>query len=394
MGRVLREVGIRMFNMQDADEATFRIGSYTLGGNTSLRFPWQQYIITEMKGWTLPGLPDIWEDFAGGDEGIILTIWNISWLHWLTRPTILPEGPLRSFLQTGRVKVWSYIPIDSVGPGGRVSREEGRTIQMCDRYVAYTGWGAKIIEATIESVQPKFREVKAPPVPKCYALPHGTDGSIFFKRDRQESRNTFTARLVREEKPYRLDPEAFLIGVNATNTPRKDWGLAFQTVSILERVGMKVGLLAHTNKLQDGAWDLIELHKAMGLYGRVIFTDRDFTDEEMSWWYAACDCTLGIGAGEGWGLPMSESLACGVPVLTVDYAGALEFVAKSNRIVADAWRYENMNLRPVSDPNKWAGRIIDLKDCPDKFQRNLDERLFWETGAWETWEKWLREGLK
>ncbi|SPD74740.1 hypothetical protein PITCH_A330005 [uncultured Desulfobacterium sp.] len=46
--------------------------------------------------------------------------------------------------------------------------------------------------------------------------------------------------------------------------------------------------------------------------------------------YTSCDCLVHPYRGEGFGLPIAEAMACGLPVLITEYGAALDFCSKEN----------------------------------------------------------------
>ena len=47
----------------------------------------------------------------------------------------------------------------------------------------------------------------------------------------------------------------------------------------------------------------------------VEYIDRSLTEAEMAGLYAACDCLVHPFRGEGFGLPVVEAMACGLPAI-------------------------------------------------------------------------------
>ena len=383
LGRITRELAIRIH--EDLSDV-YRLGVAGFGGTYSRKFPFPQY---PFKDATISELPAIWNDFAGDERGVVLFIWNASWLPWMADPDTLPECDLKKFLKSNPFEKWIYVPIDSHGPNDRLHESEKKILGGFDRVLAYTKWGGGVIDRTFHhpaSVHPE--------APVTDFLPHGTDRSIFFPRDRGEARRTFLDRVVKKAMG-RLSDDFVLIGVCATNTPRKDWGLAFQVCGELLKRKVNVGVWAHTDRFgRPGNWDLPGLAEAFGLKHRVMFTNGNLSDEDMSWGYAAMNVTLGIGSGEGWGLPISESLACGVPCITGDYAGATDFTPPSLRVKPVEFRLDGCfsNYRPVFNPADWADKVIETLEVK-RGASLLPEEFFWDK-CWPRWKEWLRLGAK
>ena len=386
LGRIGRELCIRIhLDLSDV----FRLGTLGYGGNTSRVFPWQQYVLTNPDGWRIPELPRTWLDFAGKQPGIILFILNASWLSAIANPDLLPDGDLKSFWKSGLFQKWLYFPIDAAGPNGRLVASQGEIIRKFDRVVTYTSWAADLVSKTVEALP----GMKSPFKLSCDHLPHGTDERVFFPRDRHEARQSFIKRIVRptdeKERESVLTDDVTLIGVVGTNTERKYWPLAFEVCAELKRRGVMVGLWAHTDAVRK-YWDLPVLANEFGLERQVIFTNGHLTGEDLAWGYAACDCTLGI-APEGWGLPLAESLACGVPCVTMDYAGATEFVPPQFRVKPISFKYNGfyLNRWPDFNLNDW---VIKVRAAIGR-ETSLDPQFTW-SGCWPKWAAWLKAGIR
>lgn len=381
LARITRELALRIHaNLSD----TFEVATCGPGGTWSKKFPFKQYPVF-VQNWTIPELPGVWYDFAGDRKGIMLFVWNASWLEWVSDPDILPDGDLKTFLKSDRIEKWIYAPIDGAGADGKLVKSQAKMFNGFNRVLAYTKFGANVIDRTcgwLEGTTPY--------------LPHGTDETVFFPRDRKEARACFIEKVVQKGVGLIAD-DILLCGCVATNTPRKDWGLAFETCGELLKRGVNVGLWAHTDRFQKAqVWDLLALADEFGMRLRTIFTNGNLDDDAMSWAYAACDVTLGIGSGEGWGLPNSEALACGVPCITGDYAGAAEFTPEAFKIKPAAFRLDGYycNKRPVFHAKDWADKVIEVVEWMKGKPKIplLLQQYAWKN-CWPAWEEWLLEGV-
>lgn len=371
LARITRELAIRIHkNLSD----TFEVATFGYGGGESKQFPFFQYSMTRMEAMAPLQLPKVWRDFAGDRKGVLFTIFNPSWLSWLSNDEKLAPGPLKDFLRTEPFQSWAYCPIDAEGPNGKLPSEVAEIMSGFDRTLCYTQWALDLYQKTTGLT--------------AAHLPHGTDTHMFYPRDRHEMRKTFIQTVTGgPEMP--LKDDVFLIGCVATNSARKDWNLCFEVCQELLDRGVNVGLWAHTNALKK-VWDIVGLAKAYGMEGRIIPSILDLSDEQMAEAYCACDVINAIGLGEGWGLVASDSLACGVPVVTGAYAGSAEFVPKEFQVEPVEFYGEGLyaNKRPVFSVEGYADAI----EFAAGKHAELPAGLSWDE-CWPEWEKWLLDGI-
>jgi len=57
----------------------------------------------------------------------------------------------------------------------------------------------------------------------------------------------------------------------------------------------------------------------------ILYVAEDLPPGALPGLYAACDCLVHPYRGEGFGLPIAEAMACGLPVLVTNYGAALDF---------------------------------------------------------------------
>lgn len=145
-------------------------------------------------------------------------------------------------------------------------------------------------------------------------VPHGIDTQVFVPpRDRQGLRRAMG-----------LD-DRFVIGVNAANQDGNRKGLAEQFRAFARfRTKHKDALLfCHTradNRVVGGI-DLTALARECGIAEHVRFCSQYeyrtglFPDEAVAQFYGCLDVLSNTSWGEGFGLPIVEAQACGVPVV-------------------------------------------------------------------------------
>ena len=379
LARIARDLAIRIH----AHMPEFRVGTYGYGGDFSRALGFPQYQM-EMRDWVCFNLPDVWHDFAGDDPGVIMTIWDASRMLWFAKPNDCPDIRLRKFLQSAPIEKWGYFPVDASGPHDKLVDILRVVMQGYDRVLGYSEWAEGIIRRTVG------------PALDVSQLPHGIDTSVFVPRNRIQARHGFGqrsgARNNRGKKAGQyisIPDDVFLIGIVATNQIRKDWALGIAAAAEIAK-DRPVMLWIHIDVLEKH-WSIPVLLLEYGFTEHAIVTQMDYTDEQMSWLYSACDVTLGIGIAEGFGFPIFESLACGTPCIHGHDGGAPEHMPAFMLVEPAAVRYDGPYCcrRGVYRPEDWAAAIRGIKGKWWDFPRHLD----WNE-LWPRWEQWLKAGLK
>jgi glycosyltransferase involved in cell wall biosynthesis len=309
---------------------------------------------------------------------------------------------LKRWLLKQKFKKWIYPPLDSSGPHDKLTFPLGKAILGFDRIITYTQFGEDLIRRTIGDKESDTRHL-------CN-LPHGIDSSVFFETNRNLSRRLFFQHTKGETGKMMLgltkipDPimdDEVLIGIVATNQPRKDWSLGIETAALLAK-DRKVRLWCHTDILERN-WSIPSLLADYGILYNAIISSEEITNANMAHVYSACDLTLGIGLGEGMGYPIFESLFCGTPCIHGDSGGAPEYMAQrcqGQRVFDEdepllvkpiAFRYEGSFscLRPVFRAEDWASKASAVIGK----RMNHCGELDWDN-LWPRWEAWFREAVK
>lgn len=277
---------------------------------------------------------------------------------------------------------WGYFPIDGHNVQGAIGGPAAQAVQGYDRILAYTRFGARVLNRTTGRVIPD--------------LPHGIDLDTFRPRIDDAAWATLGEILAPTVRP-----DSILIGCVATNQPRKDLGLLFSTVARMHDRDPRVRLWLHVDRPIGRAWAVPQLAADFGL-SRALVVTTELDDADLASLYSWCAVTIAPGLGEGFGYPIVESLACGTPVVHGTYGGGSELVP------SPAWTFpERLSRlespyaiqRPVYDPTDVANaawRAIGWRRAEPAvvraWCRASVEHLSWER-LWPVWRRWVRAGL-
>lgn len=365
----------------------FRVATLGREAVGSRRLPFQQYSIRHFPAvpnseWGLLDLRRVWEDFAGRERGVVMTVYDPTRTLWLSRPEFSGDASLQQWLSQDHFDLWGYVTLDATGPQDRVSQVVKESLLGYRRLLAYTKWGQGVIERSIGQAEAQRRRLDW--------LPHGLDLPKWPLRDKAEARERKGGEWLHEGEP--------LVGAIGTNQPRKDWGLVAMTCQMLLSRNPRVKFWWHTDLLERH-WSINALLCDFGL-GQSTVVTTELSQDELSWWYNACDLTLHPGLGEGFGYPIFESLASGTPVLHGDYGGGADVLDQCGhglqRVTVQSWRLDGLynQLRPVFNPKDWVEVAeVTLANNQDRDAlRASVSHLAWEN-LWPSWERWFLEGL-
>lgn len=373
LGRIARELSALLH------ESGWRVAQLGINHDPQSSWPWPTYALTDHANWGFRDLPEALERF---EPEVVFTVWDpyrcFGLLHSEEGDPV-NVGVLRRY----GAELWGYFPVDAVDPWGGFGGPPAEVLRYYKRILAYGGFGAQALLAALQRLTPGEAPRLDGPITW---LPHGL--SDIWQPLGEEERKT--ARAMRA-KEWGIPEDATLIGCVAANQPRKDFGLLFATWSRLRALEVtfsrKFYFWLHTDRLEH-AWSVTQLAGMYRLVDRLRVSLR-LDDAQLREWYACCDLTLAPGLGEGFGYPILESQACGVPVLHGDYGGGAEWVPVDHRVPRTAYRLEGLHglVRPVFDPSAWTEAAL----------RTLDEQppqltdvsgLRWKA-LWQEWRQWF-----
>lgn len=356
LGRIARDLTARLH--AESQQLGIRVGQAALRWDGS-PWPWPVYPVEDEAQWGRRDLPGIWSQFTRNEPGILFSIWDPGRCYGTSE------------LDLYGCRRWGYFAIDAENRHGTISGPAAEAVKRYERVIAYGRWGANVL-----------RPVTRGPV--AY-LPHGID------LDR-----------------WQPQPGAMrkLVGAVATNQPRKDLGLLFETFALLRDADPSLHFWLHTDLQVTPAWSVPQLAEDFGFNKEdspLILTLPPVHDDYLRGLYSQCLVTIAPGLGEGFGYPIVESLACGAPVIHGDYAGGAELIPMTSwKPEPRAWRYEGAYClkRPVFDAQDLEGLVqwavewaTEEPALVQAYCRGSVAHLDWKE-LWPRWRSWFQEGLR
>jgi glycosyltransferase involved in cell wall biosynthesis len=274
-------------------------------------------------GWGYDGWPYAREDFPvpiypvlANDQGrsvfervidefkpdVVVTLGELWMLDWL------PAHPARR-----RIKWVAYVPVD----GGPFYPPWGAILKDADELVAMSQFGKTILQSGLSD-----RLINL--------IPHGVNTKCFRPLENRDTLRNHP-RLANK----------FIIGCVARNQARKNIPALVSAFAEVATINPKAHLYLHMNPCDVG-FDLVTLLHRHRLHGKADISDPEvgvtnpITDEQLNRVYNLMDVMVLPTLGEGFGLPIIESLSAGVPVVATDCSACSELVRGRGELVSTA----------------------------------------------------------
>lgn len=153
-------------------------------------------------------------------------------------------------------------------------------------------------------------------------VPHGFDGATFHPRERDEARSAIG-----------MSDDAFVVGVVAANKgepSRKGFAQMLAAYKVFsERHPGESELYLHTHVRAPDGENITAMCDILRIRPRIVHQyyyglgiDPSSVSEVMS----SFDVLINLAHGEGFGLPIIEAMACGVPAIVTDFSSMPEIV--------------------------------------------------------------------
>ena len=190
-----------------------------------------------------------------------------------------------------------------------------------------------------ETGQKAWQKINVPAV----WIPHGIDLNLYKPVSIEDK-----AKL---RQGFNIPADAFVFCLVAQNNWRKNLGMQLEAFTEISREH-DAYLILYTALQEDpvkpgGASDLAHLIAELGI-GERVRTPLQwllgfYPEEDMAKIYQASDVNLFATCAEGFGLPIIEAGACGIPSIVTDFAAAPEICGKGGLKVHPATKYYRMS---------------------------------------------------
>lgn len=264
-------------------------------------------------------------------------------------------GEIKRICREQKIRSMLYYPLDAVP-----EREWLAILDAVDVAVTYTQWARDVT-----------RQVLGKSLYPIEVIAHGVD-EVFrpMVESHRESYRKMEIQLPKNQSIDFFKPGDFLMLMVAKNEWRKDPLRALEIVKDLRERGIPAKLVLRMAPYSlMGGIQLDLAARQLGLtYGLEWCHISDIRDEDLCGLYNAVDLFLTTSMGEGWGLPVTEALACGLPVALAKHTSFSEIGALPG--VNPIWLPLEDNF--VCGADTRLRRRVDLNGAVDAIQSAYD----------------------
>lgn len=263
-------------------------------------------------------------------------------IFFINDPWIINEYIQRKPEHIPMPKTVGYYPTDA----GPIKKIWMNMLNGLDAQVCYSHYAESVVELSNGGKRPK----------NLHQIYHGVDRTKFRPVNQQVARNAMG-----------IPHDKFVVGMVARNQYRKRFDILLKGFAEFAKGKPETMVYLHTAQ-HDIGFDIDEMVLQLGLKGRVYTTeglrpDKGVSDEELNMIYNSFDVNALISLGDGFGLPVAESMATGCPQLVSDHSCLKELVEGHGGLTAKTATW----LMNTTGINTWGG-VTDAADIAAKLE--------------------------
>jgi glycosyltransferase involved in cell wall biosynthesis len=233
-------------------------------------------------------------------------------------------------------KTVGYYPTDA----GPIKKEWVDTLNKLDAQVCYSNYAEGVVIESNGGKRPS----------NLHQIYHGVNRDEFFPVNQSIARAML-----------KIDQNEFVVGMVARNQFRKRFDLLLKAFQIFAKGKPEARLYLHT-AMFDVGFDISELIRQLKLDKKVYVTkelrsDKGVPVKDLNIIYNTFDVNALISLGDGFGLPVAESMATGCPQVVSGHSCLKELVEGHGGLTVktSAW------ILNTSGINTWGG-VSDVDD--------------------------------
>lgn len=260
--------------------------------------------------------------------------------------------------------------------------------EPCPKPISETLKGAYRIATYSESATKLLKEAGIDSTP----ISVGVDTKIFKPLDDRDE--------LRKRLGY--TPEDFVVGIVAMNKgQRKNFPEMFEAFKKFKERHSNAKMYLHSDPVRPDGINLMAIADSYGIVNDINIADitmyeLGYPTEMMAQMYNMFDVLLMTTAGEGFGMPIIEAQACGVPVITNNFTTGYELNAHKDLVIEPKTKFMDalISFQASTDTDKTAEALEKVymakrgsyKDACVKYVQKYD----WDEVA-KGWEKFFNE---
>jgi len=266
------------------------------------------------------------------NRNLLLTLWDVWVLRWIKKYELnwIP-----------------YVPIDSELDEYTYEINEPLNYEQCKAVITMSEFGRREVKKVLKSDKPVFM------------IPHGVDTKLYKPMDKRSAR-----------KVLGIPEDSFVFGCVAGNYgDRKDLPCLLKAFSLFLKDNPDARdcyLLLWTNvqPITGASFDILRLAKRYGVAKQVLTPKVQpptafYDDSTMVYVFNSMNWHVLATRGEGFCLPVIESMSCGVPNIVPKHSALVELVEGRGILVEPSMRILTLTVPthqeyPVCRPERVA----------------------------------------
>lgn len=233
-------------------------------------------------------------------------------------------------------KTMAYFPTDA----GPIKPKWMSTLNSLDAQICYSSYAEGVVFESNNRVIPS----------NLHQVYHGVDTQAFFPMKKATARTRLGLPL-----------DAFIVGMVARNQFRKRFDILMQAFVEFAADKPNAKLYLHTAP-KDIGYDIADISRQLKLREKLIMTEgvtpaQGVPEDVLNLIYNSFDVNCLISLGDGFGLPVAESMATGCPQLVSGHSCLKELVEGHGGLTVNTASW----ILNTSGINTWGG----VSDVPD-----------------------------